>query len=153
MYVLFLDDERHPDKVTWAEFPREELTVIVRNYEAFVKQVTVSGLPAFVCFDHDLADQHYEAMLREANGDPDSLINGIADYGPVKTGYDCARWLVDYCVDKKKKFPKYVVHSMNPAGRERIKGYIENAKKTSRYLNSWRVGRPVMQQIANLYNP
>lgn len=128
-WVLFLDDERNPDTVTWAEFPRDELTFIVRNYEAFVKQVTISGLPMFVCFDHDLADQHYEAMLREANKDPVSLLNGIADYGPIKTGYDCAKWLVEYCEKNNKKFPKYVVHSMNPVGRERIISYIENSKK------------------------
>jgi len=37
-------------------------------------------------------------------------------------------WLVDYCAEKGRKFPKYIVHSMNPAGKDRIIGYIENAK-------------------------
>ena len=82
-----------------------------------------------MCFYHDLAEEHYEIMQKESNGDPIKLIAGIVDYGPVKTGYDCAKWLVDYCVEKGKKFPDYVVHSMNPPGKERIIGYIENAKK------------------------
>ena len=128
-YVLFLDDVRNPDDVTWAEFPRDEMTLIVRNYEAFVKQVLTSGVPMFVCFDHDLADEHYEAMLKENQHDPVKQLETIVDYGVVKTGYDCAKWLVEYCAEKKKKFPPYVVHSMNPAGKERISGYIENAKQ------------------------
>jgi hypothetical protein len=121
-YVLFLDDERMPDKVDWVQFPRYETTYIIRTYEGFVKQVTTYGVPMFVCFDHDLADQHYVAMLAEAEGRP-------ADYGIEKTGYDAAKWLVEYCSENKKKFPRHVVHSMNPIGKERIDSYIENAKQ------------------------
>jgi ABC-type sugar transport system substrate-binding protein len=121
-YVLFLDDERMPDKVDWVQFPRYETVYIIRTFEGFVKQVMTYGIPMFVCFDHDLADQHYVAMLAESEGRP-------ADYGTEKTGYDAAKWLVDYCVEKKAKFPRHVVHSMNPIGKERIDGYIENAKQ------------------------
>ena len=96
MYVLFLDDVRKPDDVTWAAFPRDETTFIIRNYNSFVKHISLSGVPMFVCFDHDLAEEHYEIMQKESNGDPIKLIDGIVDYGPVKTGYDCAKWLVDY---------------------------------------------------------
>lgn len=131
-YVLFLDDVRNPDDVTWEEFPRFEATFIVRNYTAFVNQVSYGGMPAFVCFDHDLADEHYAAMLKENEHDPAKQLETIVDYGSEKTGYDCAKWLVDYCIEKGFKFPKYIVHSMNPAGKERISGYIENAKKNSR---------------------
>ena len=120
-YVLFLDDERMPDKVDWVQFPRYETIYIIRTYEGFIKQVETYGVPMFVCFDHDLADQHYVAMLAEAEGRP-------ADYGPEKTGYDAAKWLVDYCTEHSFKFPRHVVHSMNPIGKERINGYIENAK-------------------------
>lgn len=120
-YVLFLDDERMPDKVDWVQFPRYETIYIIRTYEGFVKQVQTYGVPMFVCFDHDLADQHYVAMLAEAEGKS-------ADYGPEKTGYDAAKWLADYCAEKGVKFPRYVIHSMNPVGKERIDSYIENAK-------------------------
>ena len=121
-YLLFLDDERHPDDVTWEKFPRDLVTFILKDFDTFVKQVMTSGMPAFVCFDHDLCDQHYQAMIAEAQGLP-------ADYGPKKTGYDAAKWLVDFCEDNKRKFPKYVVHSKNPEGKERIIAYIEDAKK------------------------
>lgn len=129
-YVLFLDDERIPDQVTWAQFPRYEMTFIVRNYDQFVNQITLHGLPKFVCFDHDLADTHYEVMLEENKYTyDDGDLKKTFDYGSEKTGYDCAKWLVDYCVDRNCKFPDHVVHSMNPAGKERIQGYIANAKK------------------------
>jgi hypothetical protein len=128
-YVLFLDDVRNPDDVTWAAFPRDEMIFTVRNHAAFVKHVMISGVPGFVCFDHDLADDHYEAMLKENENDPVKQLETIVDYGSEKTGYDCAKWLVDYCAEKKRKFPPYIVHSMNPAGKERIAAYIENAKK------------------------
>jgi hypothetical protein len=111
-----------PDKVDWIEFPRYENIHIIRTYEGFVKQVTTYGVPMFVCFDHDLTDQHYIAMLAESEGKP-------ADYGKVKTGYDAAKWLVDYCLEKSFKFPRYAVHSMNPHGKERIEKYIEDAYK------------------------
>jgi hypothetical protein len=128
-YVLFLDDVRNPDDVTWAAFPRDEMIFTIRSYETFVKHVMISGVPGFVCFDHDLADEHYAAMLKENEADPVKQIEMIVDYGVEKTGYDCAKWLVDYCAEKKKKFPPYIVHSMNPAGKERIISYVENAKK------------------------
>lgn len=129
-YVLFLDDERNPDDVTWAEFPRFEAIFTVRNFDAFVNQVTQGGLPAFVCFDHDLADFHYEVMLKENSyTHDDGDLTKTFDYGSEKTGYDCAKWLVEYCETTGRKFPRYVVHSMNNVGKERIINYIENAKK------------------------
>jgi hypothetical protein len=127
-YVLFLDDVRNPDDVTWEHFPRDEMTFTIRSYETFVKHIMISGVPMFVCFDHDLADEHYVAMLKENESDPVKQIETIVDYGVEKTGYDCAKWLVDYCAEKKKKFPPYIVHSMNPVGKQRISAYIENAK-------------------------
>lgn len=126
-YVLFLDDERDPDKVTWAHFPRDGHTAIARNYEQFVHHVNENGMPSFVCFDHDLADDHIFAMTLENDIVRNDKV--FVDYGPEKTGLDCAKWLVDFCADNGFKFPKYVVHSMNPAGRERILGYIENARE------------------------
>lgn len=128
-YVLFIDDERNPDDVTWVQFPRDETTFVVRSYDAFVEHVTKCGMPDFVCFDHDLADEHYVAMLKENSDNPVNLLNTIVDYGVEKTGYDCAKWLVDHCADNNYKFPDFVVHSMNPIGRDRIIKYVANAKK------------------------
>lgn len=70
----------------------------------------------FVTFDHDLGDNAYAALAR-----------GDENFGDEKTGFHCAVWLVEYCADHKTPFPKYQVHSMNPVGAKKIRGYIENA--------------------------
>jgi hypothetical protein len=43
-----------------------------------------------------------------------------------KTGYDCAKWLCNYCIDNGIPLPEYYVHSMNPVGRENIKFYLDS---------------------------
>lgn len=73
------------------------------------------GLPDFISFDHDLSDRIWT---------PDD------DYEDTeKTGYDCAKWLVDYCLDHKLQIPEYAIHSMNSTGAERIMSYLKNGEK------------------------
>jgi hypothetical protein len=56
-----------------------------------------------------------------------------------KTGYDCAKWLVDYYYEKYDKevsrnekrnsgilFPRIYTHSANPIGSANIMGYVNN---------------------------
>lgn len=119
-YYLFLDDERQPWDVTWVSIPSESYHV-VRNYMDFVATVRLRGIPQFVSFDHDLADSHYGHGL---NGDR-------IPYEEYQewTGYHAAKWLVDHCHDTKQKFPDFVVHSMNPVGKENIETYIALAKR------------------------
>lgn len=134
-YNLFLDDERIPRNVTWVHLPNLDW-IIVRNYDEFVKHIVSFGLPETVSFDHDLADEHYKHMITDnsLNGHTafvdDDLggLNVTFDYGAEKTGYDCAKWLVDFCIERSLKFPPYTVHSMNPVGAERIRQYIEWAR-------------------------
>lgn len=137
-YYIFLDDERNPWDVTWCDIRRDYHYNIVRSYNEFVGMIETLGyLPDFVTFDHDLADEHYAVMLKEVEAHQkysafvDDEHGGLTitfDYGREKTGFDAAKWLVDFCIDRGLKFPEYAVHSMNPIGRERIKNYIENAK-------------------------
>lgn len=124
VYYLFLDDERKPDNVTWIRLPRVDW-VIVSSYDEFVAKIQHMGAPAFVSFDHDLADEHYQAMLAGCN-----------NYGAEKTGYECAKWLVDFCIETNVRFPDYVVHSMNPIGAKRISDYVEWAKQKVPSLNA-----------------
>jgi hypothetical protein len=46
-----------------------------------------------------------------------------------KTGYDCAKWLVEYCIEKDLDLPTYYIHSMNPAGGNNIKKFLDRYKK------------------------
>lgn len=127
MYKLFLDDVRMPNQVTWVPMPASPWT-IVRNYKQFVDHISKSGLPFFVAFDHDLADEHYRPSMYN----PDKHYTQYYTDGTFKekTGYDCAKWLCDYCAEKNLDFPEYVVHSMNPIGRENIHSIIQSLKKS-----------------------
>lgn len=124
-YHLFLDDERVPGDVTWRLLP-SAVYHIVRNYDEFVDSITNYGLPVFVTFDHDLADEHYGAITEYEHDDGDMKKTFSFT---EKTGFDCAKFLVDYCIQHSLQFPVYEVHSMNPVGAERIRLYIEWAKR------------------------
>jgi hypothetical protein len=107
-----------PSDVTWISVPNISECEIARSFDDFVKTIESYGMPVYVSFDHDLADEHYVAMLQGSN-----------DYGEEKTGYDCAKWLVDFCADREIPFPDFGVHSLNPVGSENIRQYITSAKK------------------------
>lgn len=128
---LFLDDFRNPiDCVNYmrlrvedsAMYSREKW-IVVRDYKEFVNYITENGLPDFISFDHDLAEEHYDPSMYLTN------YNDIAKSFKEKTGMDCAKWLVDYCLDNEKKLPNFVVHSMNPAGTKNINSLLNDFKK------------------------
>ena len=104
--LLWLDDYRNPKH--WMNeygFYEEDLTSViwVKTYEEFVSHIENNSLPDYVAFDHDL--------------------------GTVKDGYDCAWWLVNYCMDNDKKLPKYVIQSANNVGTKNIDMLFKNFNK------------------------
>ena len=112
--LLWLDDIRdpsgyHTDGNTWASWfspIREPYNIIwIKNYTEFTDWITKNGLPDGICFDHDL--------------DPNK---GLPDLEIVneKTGQDCAKWLIDYCLDKSLDLPRWNCQSANPVGKENI---------------------------------
>lgn len=129
-YHLFLDDDRNPSDVCWIELPLLDWT-IVRSYDAFVKIITENGIPTTISFDHDLADEHYQEYHRMMAD------NQIIKYENLKekTGYECAKWLVNYCIDNNHSIPIYYLHSKNGIGRLNISSLMESAKKHLKQLN------------------
>jgi hypothetical protein len=126
-YKLFLDDTRIPVHCVTYMHSRvgrlnpiylERDWVICRNYKCFIATIKDMGLPNFISFDHDLADEHYAS-----EGD---TIGGYKE----ETGHDCAKWLVDYCIDQGVDLPDFAVHSMNPVGSERIISLLKTFKRT-----------------------
>lgn len=109
-YSLFLDDLRIPNMVTWVELPKIDW-FIVRSYEDFIFIINKRGVPEIVSFDHDLSivdhDKHEE-----------------------KTGFHCAKWLVEHCLNNNIRFPEYYIHSKNIIGAENIKSYITSYLKS-----------------------
>jgi len=128
MYNIFLDDERDPSDVVWIKLPLVHW-VVVRNYFQFVETILKSGIPTIISADHDLADEHYVEYGEACN----SLIIGKPriryEKFKEKTGYDCCKWLVNYCLDNNLDLPEIYIHTMNPIGRENIQSLIDNYKK------------------------
>lgn len=81
----------------------------VRTFVDFKNYILLHGLPSFISFDHDL--------------------------GLEESGFDCAKWLVDFCLDNEKQLPDFIVHSQNPVGKVNIECLLNNFK---RYHNDHR---------------
>jgi len=126
-YNLFLDDMRFPYDVflyTGNPIYSKEEWVIVRSYDEFTLYISEHGLPNIISFDHDLADEHYAYY--------DTEVTSEIDYNRFteKTGYECAKWVVDYCIDRDYiPCPQYLAHTMNTVGGENIIGLFKNYMK------------------------
>jgi hypothetical protein len=83
-WTLFLDDVRFPSDVSY-DYGSYTNIVICRSMDDAVWAVKRYGLPTFISFDHDLADQHY--------------IIGDGE----KTGYTFAKWFCDW-VEKVRMY-------------------------------------------------
>lgn len=124
-YYLLLDDIRWVEDVRkYCILPNinDEEWIIARNYKEFVDLITLRGVPQFVSFDHDLGLSHYGHGLNNDEIPYESY--------KEKTGLDCSKWLVNYCMERGIKHPYYQVHSMNPVGKCNIESYINSYNKT-----------------------
>lgn len=96
---IFIDDLR--------ECKYNTPCTVIRTFDDLVAHVKQHGLPQFISFDHDLAD--------------------FDEYGNERTGYDVAKFLVEYMIDNNIQVRfDYVVHSANPVGKHNIESYLEN---------------------------
>jgi hypothetical protein len=136
-HCIYLDDVRTPlpnpsthDVPEW---------IVVRSYDEFVSKVEELGLETIklISLDHDLGDTAMSEYFNNVSPNYQLDYNNIHE----KTGYDCAKWLVNHFYDKnpdwetlgrlQKKsltinFPTVLVHSANPIGSANIMGYINN---------------------------
>lgn len=118
MKYLFLDDLRMPGDVTWVKIPSADWN-IVRSFDEAVAWVKENGFPNFVSFDHDLG---WEKFDTNENG-----IIIVTETDVEKSGYDFAKWLVEYDMDTATMPDDflYTVHSMNPIGAKNIAKYLD----------------------------
>jgi hypothetical protein len=128
--LLWLDDLRNPHEGKWIEeFAPDYLNsgsiIWVLNYEEFIEWIRKNGLPEMICFDHDLGeDVAIKLVSKGFNKKKAREVKKLA-----KSGYDCAKWLVDYCIDHDLQIPDWNIQSANPVGKENINGLLINAKK------------------------
>ncbi len=119
MIKIYLDDLRVPHDKTW---------VVVKNYDQFVAKIRYIGLKNIhiISLDHDLGEQsmkeYFNNVQKNYTLNYDNIIN-------EKTGYDCAKFLVEQSITNNIPLPKIQVHSANPIGSANIIGYINNYLK------------------------
>jgi hypothetical protein len=125
-YCLFLDDCRTPEDVflyTKNSLYLSEKWMIVRNYDQFILAINNYGIPYVLSFDHDLESSHYGHQQGEIP----------YDQFAEKTGYHCAKWLIDYCINNNKDVPQVVlIHSMNFNGSRNIESLFRTYEKIYR---------------------
>ena len=141
--LLWLDDFRDPNAfigkgkelqpITWLEKynPLDRKCILqvfwVKNYNEFVLWIERNGLPDAICFDHDLGEEHIKYYF-ENGGHANPPDPSKANF-KEKTGFDCAKWLIEYCIDKKLKLPVYNIQSANSVGKENINGLLLSFNK------------------------
>jgi hypothetical protein len=118
---IYLDDIRTPLETDW---------VICRNYEEFVQKISEVGLDniELISLDHDLGQTAIREYFKNTSK------NYIIDYNNIheKTGYDCAKWIVNKSMEEEIDLPTITVHSANPVGSANMMGYINNYLKNKR---------------------
>jgi hypothetical protein len=114
--LIFLDDERNLDDVTWIEYPDyKEVFVFRRMCDFMFAVMHIEDLENYdFSFDHDIQDF--------SSGDIEN------------TGYDCVKWLCDFAMDNKVDLSlnKFYYHTQNPVGNKNMKSYIDNYLKFCR---------------------
>lgn len=104
--VIWIDDIRDPLKY----LINDDIDIIwCKSYDEFIKTLNEVKSIYSVYFDHDLGD------INNPEGE--------------KTGYDCAKYLIDFCIDNNIKLPKFYSQSDNGPGRENIIKLLENYKR------------------------
>jgi len=119
-YNLFLDDNKNPKDI-WSETKSPEYAVYnwvtVKDYESFIDIIKEQGLPTRVSFDHNLNEEHYSFDGKK------KISYDVFEY---KTGYDCAVWLIEYCIDYSETLPLCKVHCDKGKGKSNIESLLEN---------------------------
>jgi len=117
---IYLDDVRTPIDPNW---------VVVRSYDEFVKTVTKIGLEniELISLDHDLGDSAMKEWHTNVYHNYTLNYDNITE----KTGYDCAKWLVEQWLEGYPVVDVYT-HSANAIGSANIMGYINNYKHINR---------------------
>ncbi|GAA4314650.1 hypothetical protein GCM10023115_28130 [Pontixanthobacter gangjinensis] len=104
--LIWLDDMRDPsdsrmDWLAYSPIGRKVEVVWLKDYHKFRNWIMQNGLPDGICFDHDLGED-------------------------TPTGHDCAKWLVNYCLDNKVSPPVWSSQSANPVGKANINRLLRN---------------------------
>ena len=130
--LLWLDDLRNPNLGDWLlQYAPEYVydggdIVWVKNYNDFVDWITKNGLPDMVSFDHDLGEDIAMDLVSKGVNKKKARLQKRESM----SGYDAAKWLVNYSIDNDIDLPMFRVHSANPVGAENIRKLLTNYIKS-----------------------
>lgn len=124
--LLWLDDYRDPIKnngewLVFSPIPQPFVTVWVKSYHEFVVWIVTNGLPDAICFDRDLGIPNHFSRVSDGMSKRQSRKLKLTE----KTGYDCAKWLIQYCDLFDSPIPAYNIQSANPVGKANIKALLD----------------------------
>ena len=98
---------------------------IVRTFYEFKLYVEKNDIPEIISFDHDLGDEYYDPDIHGSETYSEEYDNLVS-----KNGYDCAKWLINYCIDNNINPPKKIlIHSANESGSLDIKSIFDTYNK------------------------
>lgn len=103
--VLWLDDLRQPldPRIAW-----------VKSYRTFVQYLAMNPMPELICFDHDLALEHYP--ITQGYPEPGIPYERFKE----KTGLECARHVIENSLPLKY----WSIHTQNEAGRQNLEAEL-----------------------------
>lgn len=120
--LVWIDDLRNPRDTQWKRFITQNFrnvtfddVVWCHSYDEFMTYMNAHGIPRYVSFDHDLADTQ---LTQE------------------RTGYTCAKSIIDACLDANVDVPQYAIQSSNPVGARNIASLMDNYHKMYVKTNS-----------------
>ena len=120
--LLWLDNAQSPFTGDLLELfnpiEKNAAVVWVHNYDEFEQWIIANGLPDGICFDYDLGDD--------------------------KSGFDCARFLVRYCMNYALPLPKYAFHSVDRFGQESMNITFERYKRFYQSINPQLTGSQLL---------
>lgn len=126
--LLWLDDLRNPYINTEQKVPiGYDIIEWVKNFGEFVHYIKQNGLPDCISFDHDLGDDVEQCNVEILS----SWFN--IDENREYTGMDCAKFIIDYCLDNSVNMVKYNIHSANPSGAKNIQSLLDNFVKQVKF--------------------
>ena len=127
--LIWLDDVRDPLTNDWLVFSpigRDVNVVWVKSYYDLTIWIEKNGLPDAICFDHDLGEDVAIERIKKGLSKRQAR---LLKRGTMN-GMDCAKWLVEYCIDNNLPVPRYNIQSANPIGKENIDMLLKNYIKT-----------------------
>jgi hypothetical protein len=127
--ALYLDASKTPVRNITGYAP----WAVVRNFPDFAGHIMRHGIPDYISFEHDLAEEHFaDFAANQAQG----VMAIEYDSFTEKTGYHCAQWLISFCEMHRQngadmslsphRIKTVGIHSDNPAGAVNIMHLLQD---------------------------